>query len=715
MKIRNKLKRLLACAIFLAACHDTTGPKEAGYSLAVQAGDLQFGTSHSSLIEPLQVIVTDPATKTPQKDVLVTWTITEGGGAILSVPTSTTDSHGVASTQLILGAALGTYRVDATTAKIVGSPAHFTAHAVVAPVVSSVVPGTANAGDTLTLTGQNFSPTPDDNTVLFSGMRGKIVSATATQLRVVVPLCLPTRAVAVQAMLGAVAGNQVTLNVNGTTGTALALARGTVRLFSDPNELACFRLPGSAGLTLLLVPQNFSEVVGSITNIEVTGLTGTTLNAFASPQSFVQPAQDVGSTWEMHIRRSEQQMLRGPSASLRPQASLQSAASCTANPVLGATCSFQVINKDDKFQTVNAEVKAISTHAIVMQDVTAPANGLAAADFTQLGSMFDDPIYDTDVATFGAPSDLDANGRIVILLTPVVNALTPTNSSGFIAGFFYGCDLLTKTACAGTNGGEIFYALTADPTAQFSGARSRQQVMSALPPVLAHEFQHMINFFQRGSSADALWLAEGMAHDAEDVVADVYAQRSDLASAALFRAQNSTRGDRFLRATASTSLVADDDVGTLEQRGAAFLFVRYIQGQFGNDILKKLTQSKLSSVANVTAQTGKSWSSLISNWAVALWADHAPELQGATVAKEYTFTNLNLRSRFGGGIYPLQPDFFSFSDFIFNASLPASSQAYLIVQAGGANPKPLNLTFSGQRGGAFAANAAPQMSILRIQ
>src|SRR5690606_42025356 len=45
----------------------------------------------------------------------------------------------------------------------------------------------------------------------------------------------------------------------------------------------------------------------------------------------------------------------------------------------------------------------------------------------------------------------------------------------------------------------------------------------------------------------------------------------------------------------------------------------------GADVLRTLTQTTLSGVNNVTAVTGRSWSSLLADWSVALWADGAPE------------------------------------------------------------------------------------------
>lgn len=715
MNSTPKFLGALAMVAALTSCGDGgTGPEEGGFSVAAQTGETQFGVRGAALPDPLQVVVTDPVSKKPQDHVAVTWRVVSGS-ATLSAASTFTTTGGVASITVLLGNQLGTSVIEASIPKLVGQPARFTVRAVDAPSITSVAPGTAAAGAMVTITGQNFSTVPDENTVLFGGFRGRVTAATATQLQAVVPLCIPSRTVNVRAMLGAVGSNELPIAVTGTTASATQLARGEARLFADANEIACFRLPGGvAGLSILLIPQNASQVVGSFSSFQLAGLTGGAVAASIFERQ-VAGTTDAAAEWEMRLRGKERAMLRSPDVAFRPQLSAQAAA-CLPSSKVGDRCEFQVINKDDKFDRVTAEIKAISTRAIIYQDVnTSPANGLSTTDFNSLAAVFDDPIYAANVAAFGTPSDIDGNGKVIILLTPVVNALTPRNSSGFIAGFFYGCDLLSKSSCSGSNESEIFYAMTTDPTGQFGDSRSKDAVMRALPPVLAHEFQHMINFAQRNKSTDALWLSEGMAHHAEDLVADAFAQRGDLATAASFRAQNTLRANRYLRATSFVSLISEDDVSSLEMRGAAWLFVKYLVGQ-DPGILLKLTRSTQSSVANVTAQTGRTWSSLMSDWAAALWVDDAPELQGVTLRKGLTFPDLNLRQRFvnSDGSYPLKPTVYGFADFIEQGTLQASTQGYVLVRSGTGTSTQLNLTFAGTRGGLFGANAVPQITAVRI-
>jgi IPT/TIG domain len=56
-----------------------------------------------------------------------------------------------------------------------------------APALLAVEPTRARLGETITVSGKNFSSTPAQNEVLFGDMPGQVVEASATQLKVVVP------------------------------------------------------------------------------------------------------------------------------------------------------------------------------------------------------------------------------------------------------------------------------------------------------------------------------------------------------------------------------------------------------------------------------------------------------------------------------------------------------------------------------------------------
>jgi len=729
MRARPFALPALAALLAAAGCGDATGPGRVERTIEVFGDPPRFGPPGTPLAAPFRVRVTERSSGKPVRGVTVTWRVVQGPGATVMPPSTITDSAGLAASRLTLGPDTGLYRVEAALGAGEGRVT-FEARAVLAPEILSIAPSPAAAGSTVRITARNLSPVPGDHAVLFGGIRGAVTGGSATELDVVVPRCVPTRTVTVTIELGPVRSNGAPLEVQGDGAGPLTLAPGQALTLADPAALACVRLPGGeSGAAYLVVSQNVDEVADRNLPFQLVGLSGlATQPALAAAPAALLSGDPLASTgfgapaarWELRLRTLEREL---PADRALPPAGeagpLGAAAEC-AQPTVGTRCTFKVINKDEKFVTVTAEAKHISRRAILFQDLNAPAGGFGPADFESFGRVFDDPIYDAITATFGSPSDVDGNGRVIILFTPVVNQMTAKGSTGFIAGFFYGLDLTTQE---NSNRAEIFYSLVPDPAGRFGDARATADVLRVVPPVLAHELQHMIHFNQRvllrrASGQEVLWLSEALAHAAEDIVADAFRARGDAAQADNFRLANLARAVRYLRDPSAASLVGTRPPGSLEERGAQWLFIKYLAGQYGgNDLLRRLTQTTRTGVANVTAETGQSWPTLVSDWTVALWADGAPELEGISVDRRYTYPNLDLRedlARLGTG-YPLRVVPAGFQDFAVRDTLPGASPLHLLVRAGGTNPPPLHLSLAGAEGAPFSATARPQAVILRVR
>lgn len=96
-------------------------------------GDNQSGDAGSELATALQVRASD-AFGNPVAGVAVTWTVTEGDGAI-NPPANATGAAGTAAATLTLGATPGINTVEAASAGLSGSPVIFTASGTPAPAV----------------------------------------------------------------------------------------------------------------------------------------------------------------------------------------------------------------------------------------------------------------------------------------------------------------------------------------------------------------------------------------------------------------------------------------------------------------------------------------------------------------------------------------------------------------------------------------------------
>ncbi len=183
----------------------------------------------------------------------------------------------------------------------------------------------------------------------------------------------------------------------------------------------------------------------------------------------------------------------------------------------------------DSTVRVGAVAQAVGTNVAIYIDTLNPAGtptaGLAPGDLDSLLHLLDTRIAPLDVQTFGGVSDVDGNGVVIALLTPVVNRLVTRiacEQNGFIAGFFFPGDLAPHGAY---NNGEIYYSVVPDPDSLASCAHTVAAVEQLTPPTFAHELEHMINYGQHvlsrpsGPGPEEGWLDEGLARYAEELAA----------------------------------------------------------------------------------------------------------------------------------------------------------------------------------------------------
>ncbi|MEN8375380.1 MAG: IPT/TIG domain-containing protein [Gemmatimonadota bacterium] len=713
-------------ALLLGACGgDGVDPDQPTVRLDVVSGD-QVAATGQIAPEPLVVRVVSVADGGPVADAVVMWAVEQGEGARTIPASSNTDTLGLASTLLDVGALAGDYVVSASTADA-GSDASITVRAFSsAPVLTSLNPASASVGQSVTITGTGFSDQAADNAVFFGVNRATVTSATTTQVVAIVPPCMASGDVDVTVRLGQLVSNALTASITGDPGATIQLAVGESQTLTTAGALDCLSLPGAAGEEFLVIVHNDADDALGEMPYRLTGQVDAPATLVAGPSLSVDgqagpvlpvAAESFHDSFERGLRERERELIRGvPMA--RPLES--PGAPGVRSSVVGGMADFQVFNRDGGFTTVTAEVVLTSAHAILYQDLSAPAGGFTAQDFADFAAEFDDPIFDADVAAFGNVSDVDLNGRVIILFTPVVNLFTPPGSDGFVAGFFFGLDLTTG---AGSNEAEIFYSVVPDPNGDFGDARTRDRILEVVPPVLAHELQHMINFNERvfvrnASELETLWLGEGLAHAAESVVAREFAARGNSARALDFKVDNLARARRYLQTPGDVRLVADVGEGSLAERGAGWMFVEYLRGHFGGDqILRDLTSTTASGTANVTLQTGDTWPRLLRGWLVANYADEAPELlPGGPADVRDSYPLLDLRADFQGlGLnYPLMPTPRAFADFVTSGELPSSAGAYLRFDAGGGAPT-LRLRLTDQAGVPLGAGAEPAISVLRLR
>ncbi len=727
-----------ALLAFVACSSGPTEVIEQPLEVLIAGGDGQYGTAGQTLLAPLHVVVQNAITGLPAKGRDVRWAVEGGSASIVSAVATLTDSTGSARATVRMGATAGEVTVRASAPGQNNATTLFRLYLVDRPELDALAASTAVPGGSLTLTGGNFSPIPEQNVVLFSGIRARVTSATSTALAVTVPACLPERSVSVQVQLGVVASAPRPLDIL-AGGSVESLAVGGVLDADDPEGYPCVTLPGDGTTEYLVIAQAASKVGSATHPVTLFGLAGGAssparvqglASSFEAPVRLPRPIEtdttawrelpfsevarrtdDVQALWDARLRATERALAsaRARAASGRT-GGLAAAESPAAVPAVGERRTFSVYRSPGDFAQVSAEARYVGAHAALFVDVNAPAGGFTLDDLRLFSQRFDDMIHPVVTDAFGSESDLDRNERVIILFTPVVNSLTPTGSSGFVGGFFFGLDLLTDQPSS--NAGEIFYTLVPDPAGSFGDPRSTQGLLDVVPAVLAHEFQHMVNFNERAlklkaSGNETVWLSEALAQYAEELVARSYEARGDAESVSLFRGGVRTRARRYLARPDTVSLIVAAGQGTLAERGAGFLFLTYVAGRYGPAVTGRLTQTALTGVENVETQTGTAWPELLEDWWAATWLD---ELGVASSPLVYAGTELR---SFLGTPFPLVPGSLGGADFTRSLALRSSAAAYYIVKPspGGSS----TLRIGGKGGGASAPQALPQLRVVRLR
>jgi hypothetical protein len=716
--LRGATLALLGAAT--ASCsEDPVVPTLPVLEAVVASGDEQYGTVGVTLSEPLRVVVRLADTQAPRPETNVRWEVESGVATLLGPVTAVTDSIGATEIRVRLGATTGAVVVRATVVEQEAAFATFGLFTVDPPVVDDISPAAADAGDIVTITGSNFSPNAEQNVVLFSGIRGVVTAASPSSLQVEVPACLPTRDVQVGVQLGTVGSGTLSLSVT-ENGEFTSLPIDGFIDVADDAGYTCLRLPGGADVQYLTIVYSASTVGGAMHPFTLRGLSssGPLLAVTGGPTGRGHQgaersgdARQVGpgarqAGWDARLRTREAELVRGR-PDPRPTPTLL--APLAVPPQEGDLRTFNVYD-GTQFDQVTAEAVKVGSHAALFIDQDAPAEGLTDQDLQDFADRFDDVIRPTVTGAFGDASDLDANERVIVLFTPRVNALTPAGGNGgFVGGFFFGLDL--QPGETGSNGGEIFYALVPDPDGEYSDARSKDDVLRVTPAILAHEFQHMVHYneriLERGAPTnEALWLSEALAQMAEDRVARAYESQGDDLSAEQFRNGNWTRADRYLGDTPDVSLIVGTGQGSLEERGAGFLYLLYLTEQEGEGLLGALTRTTSTGVANVEARTGASWPDLVADWWSAVYLDGPGPESGPMV---YPQTDLRalLESPF-----PLEPTTVGSADFTGSGALWSSSAAYYILVPGLTGSSSVRL--GGEAGSASAAHAALRMRVIRL-
>jgi len=507
---------------------------------------------------------------------------------------------------------------------------------------------------------------------------------------------------------------------------------------------AVFPATGSAA-EYLVVPQLATGTPGQKTAFQLGGDTIRPV-ALAPPVGRTGIATPSAERFHTFLRLGDERRSWGfmPERGAAPRAS-PSPAVRAAPPLPNSLRTFNVCAKIDcsRFDRVGARVRVLKTKVAIYVDTLAPAGGVDSIALDSIAKVFDQRLYGVDTAAFGAESDIDANSVVLVLMTNVVNKLVTTSEcqqNGFVAGFFFGADLDPAFQNdPRSNKGEIFYSVVADPTGTLSCQHTVQEIQAFLPITFAHEFQHMISFNQhvlvRGGSGEVLWLNEGFSHYAEELAGRSYAATPDARTAdctigtseCRFYVGNLFNAYKYLDSTQGHFLLPTAGLGTLAERGAAWLFVRYLVDRHAsaatstawNALTKSLVGTANTGAQNIAAVTGTPFATTVSRWALANWMTDngaAPaELQYSSWALHAVFSSLHTqRPSLFLNTYPLIPEASVGRDMDVSDTLRAGSGVYVIATQPGGDPG-FTLHLTTPSGALINPSFVPRLNVIRLQ
>jgi hypothetical protein len=321
-------------------------------------------------------------------------------------------------------------------------------------------------------------------------------------------------------------------------------------------------------------------------------------------------------------------------------------------PVAGTTRTWNIVTAPISGGTptnsgVTMTLVAVSAHGYIWLDnsllSTVPTS---SANAQLLGQMFD-AVYTSDTTIFGsadyttaspgngtfgtclangAPAGAsdtvfvpDATPRMINVLIPQQSSIGAGEGGYFSAGDLENQDIVNCYNANGTT--SISNQASAIVIGSNAGVLSAISSPTYVRSAMAHELQHLIHFVNHeiliGGTDDPSWLDEGMAMVAEDLTttSGIDVVGTPFAASAFLSAPYNFSLTAFTGLDASAVSYSKNCTGCY---GQSYLFARYLVDRFGIGIMRTLTQTGTSGVANVVGATGVDFGTLVGDFDTAL-------------------------------------------------------------------------------------------------
>lgn len=620
------------------------------------------------------------------------------------------------------------------------------------PRVDAVRPDTLTEGEPANVRGRHLESVVSAPVVRVDGLVAEVTAVADTALRIRVPRfgCRPLRPVEVRVVVADDTTEAVPAVLRPDE-PRVDLSPGERRVLRGPDDELCLQFGESSSSEEYLVGVQSLSTVPGITSMVLTSETGGSSPGEVGAAPPDVPARrragdatggrllpaDLPSRrprpearireWELeHLApRTEASLPRRARGGDGPPVARShgpgGGPSVPGSVAEGDTVELRVpdVDADDycaEYRTVRGVVREIGARGIWVEDTANPSSGYGADDWTAMSARFDELVYPVDTEYFGRPTDVDGNGRVVLVVTRVVN------EAGYL-GFVFAGDLFPRTGssgsgCATSDEGEVAYLVAPDPEGIHGRPWTARELRDDNPRLAAHELAHVIQFGVRMACGACDWMpafvSEGQAVVAEEVTAHEASGRApgnEYGAGVVWEGTHAEWYDhRFVDLTRyhgwggsqgrvegapeECSWLARDWAGPcLGSRGVYGVpstVMRWMADHFGPEhpggeagFFRDMTASTEVGYANWEELTGLTMGEILAYWAPALWTDGRVPVADPMM----TLPSWDLADIFDAVIPEarLRPHRRSFTDFREELGVNAGSSAYYLV-AGDARP-----------------------------
>jgi hypothetical protein len=277
-----------------------------------------------------------------------------------------------------------------------------------------------------------------------------------------------------------------------------------------------------------------------------------------------------------------------------------------------------------------------------------------------------------------------------------------------------------------SNQSEVFYALVPDPNGTVSCDHSVDRIKRLVPVTFVHEFQHMINFNQRrllrGGNSEETWLNESMSHMSEEQAALHFESLGDSSRFTAFALGDLFNAYDYLSDPQGHFPLFSEGTGSLPERGAGWLLLRWLADQKGESVLRRLSETALIGTENLEAAAGEPLEKVLADWFLANYVSDHPDL--ATVPSRLRYSTWDFRTVYANlhaqdaslfpEPFPIVPQTFNGGSFDVSGMLGSGSGAYYrVVQAAGQRGFTVELLDGA--GNPLSGPSEPRLNVIRIK